>query len=195
MTIRSQAAALFALTLFCTGMVRRAEAQEPEPPLFRVQIWGDAAAVFGAQIRSYASLREELERELPPLQVTDDVAALLGRTRALAEHVRQARARAKPGDIFTPEVRQAFTKALRGHADAATCAAVLDENPGTLAVPINGRYPTHEPLSTMPPDVLATLPPLPVDIEYRFAGRDLMLFDTRAGIVIDRMRSDFPCRK
>jgi hypothetical protein len=46
----------------------------------------------------------------------------------------------------------------------------------------------------MPPNVLAALPALPEDIEYRFAGRQLFLFDTRAGIVIDRMPSATLCR-
>ena len=189
-----RAAVLIALTLFFTGMPRRAAAQDPEPPRFRVQIWGEISAAFGAQIRSYASLRDELERGLPPLQVTDDVAALLGRTRALGERVRKERAHAKAGDIFTPEVRPEFTRALHDHANAA-CAALLDENPGTVAVAINGRYPTHEPFSTMAPDVLANLPPLPPDIEYRFAAEHLLLFDIRAGVILDRMPSDLSCRK
>jgi hypothetical protein len=151
--------------------------------------------LFVAQIGSYASLRTELERGLPPLQVSDDAAAILARTRALAERLRKARKDAKPGDIFTPEVSQEFTKTLKAYRDANTCTALLDDNPGTIALPINGRYPTHQPLSTMPPNVIAALPPLPTDIEYRFAGRDLILFDTRAGVVVDRMPSGAPCLK
>ena len=64
----------------------------------------------------------------------------------------------------------------------------------SIALPINGGYPTHKPLSTVPPNVLATLPRLPEDVEYRFAGDQLFLFDTRAGVVIDRMPSAVACR-
>ena len=183
--IRTQTAVLILLAL----------SQEPDAGRFRVQIWGDLSAEFHARVRTYADLRAELERGLPPLQVTDDTAAILGRTRALAARLRKARKDAKAGDIFTPDVRDAFRTALQSQVDAGTCAAVFEENPGSITVPINGRYPTHAPLSTMPPNVLAILPPLPVDIEYRFAARELLLLDTRAGVVVDRMTSAVLCRQ
>ena len=192
---RTQTAVLIVLTLCGAGVPRRALSQEPDAPRFRVQIWGDLSAEFHARVRTYADLRAELERGLPPLQVTDDSAAILGRTRALAARLRKARKHAKAGDIFTPEVRDAFRNALQPLVDAGTCAALFDDNPGSITVPINGRYPTHQPLSTMPPNVLAVLPPLPVDIEYRFAARELLLMDTRAGVVVDRLASAILCRQ
>ena len=39
----------------------------------------------------------------------------------------------------------------------------------------------------MPGSVLAVLPALPPDIYYRFVGDYLILHDTRANIIIDRM--------
>jgi hypothetical protein len=39
----------------------------------------------------------------------------------------------------------------------------------------------------MPPNVLAALPKLPADLEYRFLGRHLVLVDTRASVIIDRI--------
>jgi hypothetical protein len=189
--------AVAVLLLCCAGVPRDTLAQDRDAATFRVQIWGDASVVFGEQMRSYAALREELERGLPPLQVTDDAAAILARTRALAARVREARSRAKPGDIFTRDVRAAFRKALQletaGNAD--TCAALLDDNPGSIALPINGTYHSHRPVSTVPATVLAKLPPLPPDVEYRFAERELFLLDTRAYIVVDRMESAVRCRK
>ena len=186
--------ALVTVSVLWAGLALRAFSQEPRRPDFSVQIWGERSAEFTARVRSYAELRSELERGLPPLRVTEDAAAILRRTRALARKVRDARAQAKPGDIFTSDARAEFRKALL-KMDAATCAAVFDDNPGSLDIPINGRYPTHSPLSTMAPNVLASLPSLPQDLEYRFAGRQLLLVDTRAGIVIDRMASATVCRK
>lgn len=185
---------LLILSAICAGLPRQAGSQE-RPPDFRVQIWGDISAEFTARIRSYADLRTELERGLPPRIVTEDVAATLSRTRALARRMRAARAQARPGDIFTRAAGEQFRKALQMQIDGATCAALFDDNPGSSALPINGTYPAHDPVSTMPPNVLAALPPLPEDIEYRFAGRQLFLLDTRANIVIDRLPSATACRK
>ena len=182
------------LSAACAGLARHAGSQD-RPPDFRVQIWGDISVEFSARIRSYADLRSELERGLPPAVVTEDAAAIVNRTRALAKRMRTARAQARPGDIFTPAAGEQFRKALQLQTDGATCAALFDDNPGSSALPINGTYPTHHPLSTMPPNVLAALPPLPKDVEYRFAGRELFLLDTRANIVIDRLPSATVCRQ
>lgn len=43
------------------------------------------------------------------------------------------------------------------------------------------------PLSTMPPNLLAALPPLPRDIQYRFVERHLILLDTRTKLILDRI--------
>jgi hypothetical protein len=197
--VRLQESIVTAVTVavLCAVLPRHACSQERQPPDFRVQIWGDISADFSMRIRSYADLRSELERGLPPLAVTADTAAILQRTRALAKKMRAARAHARPGDILTRDAGEKFREALalQVQLDAATCAALYDDNPGSISVPINDRYPTHEPLSTMPANVLAVLPPLPEDIEYRFAGRQLLLFDTRAGIVVDRMTDAIVCRK
>jgi hypothetical protein len=50
---------------------------------------------------------------------------------------------------------------------------------------VNDRYPDSVPLSTMPPQVLESLPKLDEDIEYRFIGERLVLMDAHAHIVID----------
>ena len=191
--IRMRTAGLIALTLLCAGVPRGAAAQAPDEARFRVQIWGELSDAFVAQMRGYASLRDELERGLAPREVTDDAAAILARTRALAARMRKARAGAKPGDIFTPAIAEKFRKTLQLLADDKTCASLLDDNPGALPLPINGAYPTHQPLSTMPANVLAALPPLPEDVEYPFAQHVLFLFDTRAGVVVDRMPSAMVC--
>ena len=37
-----------------------------------------------------------------------------------------------------------------------------------------------------------TLPPLPEDVQYRFAGKHLLLFDAKANIIIDFMLNAIP---
>jgi hypothetical protein len=119
--------------------------------------------------------------------VTDDPRELLTREHALAERIRTARSRARQGDILTPGVSEAFRETLRLQASPITCAALADDNPGAMGTGTNDRYPEHQPMSTMPPNVLAALPRLAEDVEYRLLGRDLILVDTRARLVLDRM--------
>jgi hypothetical protein len=63
----------------------------------------------------------------------------------------------------------------------------MDDNPGEFSNKINGSYPEEKPLSTVPPNILAVLPRLPDDIQYRFLGRHLILLDTRANVILDRI--------
>jgi hypothetical protein len=37
----------------------------------------------------------------------------------------------------------------------------------------------------MPPLLLAELPPLPEEVEYRFVGSDLILRDVQASLIVD----------
>jgi hypothetical protein len=61
----------------------------------------------------------------------------------------------------------------------------MDENPGLPTLVLNERYPPSIPLSTMPPQVLAPLPKLHGELEYRFIGLRLILVDTEADIILD----------
>jgi hypothetical protein len=160
---------------------------------FRVEIRGEVSAEFRRRIDAYAELRSTLERGLPPRRVTDDAEELVLRIRRLQEKLKAARRSAKQGDIFVPEVTAAFRNALQAQTDTKTCTALFDDNPVELHIGINDVYPTHQPVSSMPPNVLAALPRLPDDIEYRFVGRDLILFDTRARMLVDRMTLAVRC--
>jgi len=150
-------------------------------------IRGEIAADFSARVWSYFDLRSEVEKGLAARRVTADPAEITKAVRALAERIRVARVNAKQGDFFTPAVSMAFRKALLGEMSSDTWAAIMDDNPGELTVPINGSYPDGKPLSTVPPNVLALLPRLPEDVQYRFVGRDLILFDMRANLILDQM--------
>jgi hypothetical protein len=49
------------------------------------------------------------------------------------------------------------------------------------------------PFSTVPGTILAALPTLPDGVEYRFLGRHLILFDVRAGVILDRIPYAIQC--
>jgi hypothetical protein len=44
-------------------------------------------------------------------------------------------------------------------------------------------------LSTMPPSLLLNLPKLPEGLEYRFVGRNLILYDSKANLIVDILRN------
>ena len=180
-------ALMLVLPLMASAQTPQTPPPPQEVPVFRVQIWGDSGTDFSTRVSSYADLRGELEKGLPRLMVTEDPAEILRAIRALAKRIQIARAGAKEGDIFSPTVSAEFRKALTLEIDASTWAVIMDENPGTIDVPINGRYPLRKTVTTMPPNVLAALPKLPPDMEYRFLGRHLVLVDTRASVIIDRI--------
>jgi len=159
--------------------------RNPDNPDFKVQVWGDIGVEFIARVDSYLELRRQLEKGLPPLRVTSDPAEIRRAERALARRIRDARKMAKRGDIFTPPISAVFRNALLPQMDAKTWKSVMDDNPGAFSVRINGTYPDKKPLSTVPANILAVLPRLPDDVQYRFLGPHLVLFDTKARVILD----------
>lgn len=68
----------------------------------------------------------------------------------------------------------------------------MDENPAGIVLKVNGRYPDTVPISTVPPQVLQTLPKLREGMEYRFIGDALILLDTHAHVVADFIDDALP---
>lgn len=142
---------------------------------------------------AYAALRRALEEGLPGLKVTDDVSDIRRAEAALAKRIRAARAGAGQGDIFTPPISTAFRQLFPTIMTRGICAAIVDDGPGDIEYRTGRRYPREEPMSTVPPTVLGALPRLPEDVQYRFIKRDLILVDTRANMMLDRIVSAIRC--
>ena len=71
----------------------------------------------------------------------------------------------------------------------------MDENqasPSAVKLIVNSRYPDTVPLTTVPPQVLQTLPKLTEDLEYRFIGDSLILLDTHAHVIADFIEDVLP---
>jgi hypothetical protein len=148
----------------------------------------DAAVLadFKERVDKYAELRQKADDSAPPLKKTEDPAKIKEAQQGLAERIGAARVGVKRGNIFTPEITNKFRRLLRPEVkDWNTKKVIQDDNPGQIPFKVNGPYPDKEPLSTVPANVLATLPPLPKDIDYRFVGKHLILRDARANLVID----------
>jgi hypothetical protein len=74
-------------------------------------------------------------------------------------------------------------------------ASIMDENPVTPAaikLTVNSRYPDTVPLTTVPPQVLQTMPKLTEDLEYRFIGDALILLDVHAHVIADFIEDVLP---
>jgi hypothetical protein len=145
-------------------------------------------ADFNARIKTYVALRSKADDGAPPLTPTRDAAKIKAAQDALAIRIRAARVGAKRGDIFTPDIQRLFVALLRPPLQGAKTREIIEhDNPGKLALIINGKYPDEAPLSTVPPNVLASLPLLPkdVDLDYRFVDKHLILRDGKANLIVD----------
>ena len=144
---------------------------------------------FNDRIEAYDKMRKKLKSEAPPLKETEDPAKIKASQDALALKVREARKDAKAGDIFTPEIRAKFREVmypeLKGAEGRATKAAIQEDVPDNVQFKVNAVYPEKEALPTMPPNLLANLPQLPEDLEYRIIGKHLILRDVHANLIVD----------
>jgi hypothetical protein len=172
-------------------------AQQPPPALpvvdFKVEVLGGILGDFTAKMDAYATLRRSLEEGLPALAVTDRPGEIRRAEQLLAQRIREARAGARRGDIFTEDIRRGFRQLLRPVTTAATCEAIRDDNPGEFSYAINDEYPKNKTVSTVPAAMLAVLPRLPADVWYRFLDRNLILHDSRANVILDRIDDAVRC--
>jgi hypothetical protein len=160
----------------------RIDDSDPNAPILRD---------FQARVDRYLDVRKEAARAAPRLKETDDPAKIVEAQEKLTANIRTARADARPGDIFSPEIRQLFRRLMypemKGQDAAATKEVIRQDAPAPASVPIevNARYPDDQPLPTVPANLLAALPSLPEELEYRIVRRDLILRDVDANLIVD----------
>jgi hypothetical protein len=144
---------------------------------------------FQKRVQAYMDLHNRMLKQAPPLKKTDDPAEIKAATKSLADAIRGARANAKPGEIFTPETAQLFRRLMypevAGPGGKETKNRIKDEGPAAIPLKVNAEYPEKAALPTVPPKLLASLPQLPKDLEYRIVGHDLILRDVHANLIVD----------
>ena len=124
-----------------------------------------------------------------------DPEALARQAVALAAAIRDARPRAKEGDIFTFAASEVFRARIAGTIrrtgiDVAAAIGLDDEEGEELELYVLGTLLWRENHALMP--ILRALPELPVELEYRFVGRHLVLVDVGANLVVDVLRDALP---
>ena len=144
---------------------------------------------FLQRVDSYVALHRRLEGPLPPEAVTPDPNELFAPRKALAAAMRKARAGARQGEIFSPAVARYFrmlvANTVQKNGIDDLLSIVEDEDSMRIPARVNGDYPAGGSISPMPPCLLIELPPLPSELQYRFVGRDLILWDVHAGLIVD----------
>ena len=155
----------------------------------------EALRHFQEEVAEYADLHA---RQLAKLGTRESVAT----QEALARAIEANRAKARRGDVFQPEVQPLFRRLiaeqLKGPDALDARKAVIEGNPGLeeesvpIMVQVNAMYPLDAPRSTVPPSLLATLPPLPACLHYRFVERDLILVDSVAQLIVDILPAAAP---
>jgi hypothetical protein len=183
-------AAAAALSMSCTGRAQQGSERSTENlPTIKV-------SDFDQRVNDYVKLRDKLDGGAAALRETKDAAKIKAAQETLAERIRAVRADAQPGAIFTPEIKRQFRALLRpelkGKDGAETKEIIEEENPENVYLKVNAKYPEGEPVTTVPPNVLLTLPKLPEGLEFRFVGRHLILRDDRANLIVDFIPNALP---
>jgi hypothetical protein len=155
----------------------------------------DALKEFNDRVKKYVELHKRVKADLPAMKPTTDPAKIATHEAAMAAALRTARSGAQHGDIFIPAIQPSFVQLVRSETKGAAGAKARDMikegnpkvegDPAKISLKVNGIYPGDAPLSTVPPDILRKLPPLPPELEYRFVGRHLILRDVAATIIVD----------
>ena len=167
------------------GAVRpQAPPASPESPAFHE---------FTERVQQYVKLR----KALPQQRTTKHPNEIVDRRHALAQAIRESRAGAKQGDLFTPEISEQFLRVIRSTFQGPNASNVRKtirqgEPVEGVRLAINGAYPEHLPLTTVPPTLLLRLPQLPERLAYRVVGHDFVLQDTEARLVIDFIPGAIP---
>lgn len=152
---------------------------------------------FLTRVQAYVDLHKSLESTLPALKSTDVPELIAAHQQALARKIREARPDAKHGDIFTEDAEKAFRSAVhdefQGAQGSEARTTIRQGEPlKDIQLRVNEAYPDGVPFTTVPPTLLLKFPTLPDQVAYRIVGRNLILLDTKANLVVDTIPDTIP---
>ena len=185
----------------------------PTAPAQNVRMDSEVLEEFLEGIHKYVKLHQELTARIPVAEPSWSAQQIADRQRQLTVAIQNARREKREGNIFKPEVAAAFRHVLSEEFASPEGPAMLHEirsngNPKVEGVPqqknprnesmkavrlqVNAYYPDDAPLSSVPASLLLKLPALPEEVRYRFVGRNLILRDTEANVILDFLRDVVP---
>ena len=154
---------------------------------------------FHEAVSAYMSLREAVERTVPPLEISPDWESIRAGIDSMADAIRAARPSAKEGDIFDAATATLLRGSIRTSLGIPGCGVedilAAQSNDARLATAL--RPLVHDRFdwaagSFMPYCILTALPVLPGELKYRFVERDLALVDINADLVVDVLPDALP---
>ena len=151
----------------------------------------EAAAIeqFEKAIAKYITLRRSIRGQVAGPVMNSTGSQVTDSSDALAAAIRRARKNAAVGSIFNRPISAIIKRRIADTVRSAELVPVLagidDENKVGPTPKLHLRLPVSAQIATMPPSLLAVLPPLPKELEYRIMGRHLVLRDVDASIIID----------
>ena len=153
---------------------------------------------FNQRVEAYMQVHNDVERKLSLPWSFDKGEDVFAAVEAMQSGIRTARPDARRGAILTPEVGALIRSRLETQLAACgqkvedVLAFINEERALDARSPeINERYP-WELGSAMWPSFMGVLPPLPEELVYRFADRDLVLIDIHADLVVDILPNALP---
>jgi hypothetical protein len=157
---------------------------------------GATVADFQARVKDYMALHDKAAKDLPSPTKEATPEEIVKHQRELEARLVPLRKGVRQGNLFTADMqvflRKYLAQVFSGSEGKKLKSVVMDENPVAVKFGVNSRYPDTVPMSTMPAQVLKALPTLPEGLEYRFIGRDLILLDVRAHMIVDFVTNVIP---
>jgi hypothetical protein len=153
---------------------------------------------FADRARAYQELHDRAARGAPKLAKDSRPEQIDEHRRQLADRIRRERAGARAGDVFDGSLDrflQVIHASMQGPGSAPARRTVEredSEREEKVEIKVNADYPEKAPLSTVPPELLDQLPPLPKSLQYRFVGSDLILLDPEAMLIVDYIERAIP---
>ena len=151
---------------------------------------------FHDRIEQYMVIRSRLANEVASPSANSSAVQVTNASDALAAAIQRARPRSQSGSFFAPSTITVFkrrvTEVVREDNLLLVLADIDDDGPAQRAPTVYLRFPTYSPLATMPGSLLAVLPPLPKELEYRIVGSYLVLRDIDAAIILDYIPAAVP---
>jgi len=156
-----------------------------------------ALAEFTKHVNAYMDLHKKQEAGEPDVKKGATPAEVMVFEKGLAERIKTARATAKQGDVFTPDVVPILKKIFADYYQRRSGREIrllFDEVPNFKPL-VNMTYPVTSPKANFPPRLALTMPQLPDELEYRLVGDSLVLRDTEANLIVDYIPNIAPTPK
>jgi hypothetical protein len=193
------AVVLACVVMVVIGIVASGQSAKPKAPADPpVAMDSMVLKDFQQRLEHYIKFQRGIEKDIGAKQKpVDDPQVINRKEETLAGTIRANRRNAKQGDIFSPQIANEFRRLMNPELKGRRGSEVKEEltedfgeeadegKPKPVPLKVNASYPEGNPLPTVPATLLAALPTLPPDVEYRIIGRNLILRDVDANIIVD----------